>query len=245
MTDTFCNPPVVAIVGTGNVATHLCNALGDQVTLHRVDPHSFDGMPDHADIVILSVKDNVIDQVAENIPKVFDIIAHTSGSVSIDILSKYGTDYGVFYPLQTFTKDVPLIYAEIPFLIEGNSQKTQETLFRLAKKISGDVRFADSASRKTLHLASVFACNFSNCLIGIADRILRGKDMDYQILLPLLRQTISKLQHVSPIEAQTGPAVRKDFLVINAHIKMLEQSGHDDWAEIYELITNQIISNEL
>lgn len=236
--------PVVAIVGTGNVATHLGKALSGKVNLHQVNPHSFYGMPTYADIVIISVKDSVIKEVAKNVPGEYGIIAHTSGSVPMDILSECKTDSGVFYPLQTFTKEVALDYSGIPFFIEGTSEQTVKSLSELATKISDNVHLADSEKRKVLHLASVFACNFSNSMIAIADDLLKDINLDYKILLPLLQQTISKLQDISPARAQTGPAARKDFPVIDAHVNMLMDNGHGDLAEIYESLTSQIIRRQ-
>lgn len=233
--------PTVAIVGTGNVATHLCRAFERKANVFQVSPHSFEGMPLKPDFVIISVKDSVIAEVAKNLPPTKGIVAHTSGSVSMTVLAPFANEYGVFYPLQTFSKDVPLDYSEIPFFIEGNNPETTSALCKLARLISTDVHIADSEARKTLHLASVFACNFSNAMIGIGAEILADAGMDYHLLLPLLRQTVAKLEKLSPSEAQTGPAVRKDFPVINAHLKMLEEKDDPGLAEIYENLTNMII----
>lgn len=236
--------PVVAIVGTGNVATHLCHALCHSVKLYQVDPHTLEGLPEYADFVIISVKDSVIGDVAEKINCKFGIIAHTSGSVPMSVLAGCGSHYGVFYPLQTFTKGEHLCYSDIPFFIEGNFAETSASLCNLAGMISENVRTADSEARKILHLASVFACNFSNCLVGIADEILRKHGMDYRLLLPLLNQTVAKLSHLTPGEAQTGPAARLDLPVVNAHVKMLYDMGNHNWAEIYEDLSNEIIKSK-
>ena len=233
--------PSVAIVGSGNVATHLCIALDGKVELHQVNPHSFEGMPEYAEIVIISVKDSAIEEVAKRLPGNFNTVCHTSGSVPMSALAGCGNRYGVFYPLQTFTKGVALDYSEIPFFIEGSSPDVVTTLSSLARKISENVVEADSASRKVLHLASVFACNFSNCLVGIADGLLKESGMDYHVLLPLLRQTIAKLDRLSPQEAQTGPAARRDMPVINAHIQMLKEKGLQNLAEIYQDLSTEII----
>lgn len=231
----------MAIIGSGNVATHLCTALNGKVELHQVNPRSLEGMPGYADIVVISVKDTVIEKVAKKIPGNFNIVCHTSGSVPMSVLTGCGKEHGVFYPLQTFTKGVSLDYSEIPFFIEGSSPATVTALTELAKKISDNMREADSASRKALHLASVFACNFSNCLVGIADDLLRENGMDYRVLLPLLKQTVTKLDRLSPSEAQTGPAARLDFPVINSHVEMLRNKGLDNLAEIYEDLSAEII----
>ena len=235
--------PEVAIVGSGNVATHLLNALASHALLHQVNPHTLEQMPGHADIVIISVRDSAIAEVAAKLKGDFGIVCHTSGSVPMTELRGCCSNYGVFYPLQTFTKGVPLDYSEIPFFIEGNSPETAGTLSELAKKVSPNVREADSASRKVLHLASVFACNFSNALVGIADDILKESGMDYRVLLPLLRQTVAKLDRLTPKEAQTGPAIRRDFPVMSAHTEMLRDKGLQNLTEIYEDISSEIIKN--
>ena len=233
--------PTIAIVGTGNVATHLCKAFEARATVYQVNPHIFEGMPESADVVIISVKDTAIEEVSQNLPGTYGIVAHTSGSVPMSILSGCNSGYGVFYPLQTFTKGVELDYSEIPFFIEGDSGKTVEALTHLARLISPNVREADSDSRKMLHLASVFACNFSNCLVGIADKLLKKKDMDYTVLLPLLKQTMAKLNNLTPEEAQTGPAARLDMPVINRHVEMLQEMGESNLSEIYRDMTAEII----
>lgn len=234
--------PSVAIVGTGNVATHLCLALDGKVELHQVNPHSFEGMSEFADIVVISVKDSAIEEVAGKLSGNFNVVCHTSGSVPMSVLSGCGKAHGAFYPLQTFTKGVTLDYSEIPFFIEGSTPEAVSSLSELAKKISENVREADSDSRKVLHLASVFACNFSNCLVGIADGLLKENGMDYRVLLPLLRQTIAKLDRLSPSEAQTGPAARLDYPIMDAHVKMLLDKGQSNLAEIYEDLSAEIIN---
>lgn len=234
-------PLKVAVIGSGNVATHLCKALEGKVELYQVDPRSLEGLPEYADIAVISVKDDAIKSVARRLDGKFGLTAHTSGSVPMSALADCGCEHGVFYPLQTFTKDVELNYSEIPFFIEGSSADVTSSLSCLAHLISGNVREADSDSRKTLHLASVFACNFSNCLVGIADDILRRKGMDYSVLLPLLSQTLAKLQSLSPKEAQTGPAARLDMKVVNSHVQMLNEMGERNLAGIYEGLSAEII----
>lgn len=233
--------PSVAIIGSGNVATHLCAALNGKVKLHQVNPRSLEGLPQHADIAIISVKDSAIEEVASRIAGDYNVVCHTSGSVPMSVLAGRGNMQGVFYPLQTFTKGVSLDYSEIPFFIEGSSPEAVDLLSRLARKISNNVVEADSASRKVLHLASVFACNFSNCLVGIADDLLKDNGMDYRVLLPLLRQTVAKLDSLSPSEAQTGPAARLDFPVMKSHVEMLRDKGLGNLAEIYEDLSAEII----
>ncbi len=230
----------VAIVGTGNVATHLMKALGGKCRLIRILPRTPEDIPSSTDIALIAVKDDAITEVADKIAGKAGIVAHTSGSVPMSALAGAAGHTGVFYPLQTFSKGVELNYSEIPVFIEGDCTHTVESLSVLAGLFSDNVIEADSSQRKQLHLASVFACNFSNRLAGIADMILRDAGMDYKVLLPLLRQTISKLETLSPDEAQTGPAAREDMNVINSHLDMLKEKPR--LQRIYSDITNEIIS---
>lgn len=229
----------VSIIGLGNVATHLERALRDKVSTVMINPRTLEGMEEDGDIAIISVKDDVISAVAHKLSGRFRLIAHTSGSVPMEVLQGCAPDIGVFYPLQTFTKGVEMDYSVIPFFIEGNNADAEIALTDLARLISGNVQTADSDTRKTLHLASVFACNFTNRLVGIADRILKTKGLDYTVILPLLQQTMGKLHHLSPTDAQTGPAARGDTKVINAHLSMLEEEPR--LKDIYEKLSADIM----
>ncbi|MCH5228009.1 MAG: DUF2520 domain-containing protein [Muribaculaceae bacterium] len=228
----------VAIVGNGNVASHLFQALRDKIETVLVNSRTLEGFPPDADIVLISVSDNAIEEVFSRLPHTAAVMAHTAGSVPMDVLNKNVAGYGVFYPLQTFTKGVELNYREIPVFIEGNSQETVERLKALASLFSDNVKEADSEARKKLHLASVFACNFSNALAGISQEILKESALDFKDLLPLMKQTINKLASLSATEAQTGPAVRGDTKVMNAHLKMLEDKPL--FQEIYTLLSDYI-----
>lgn len=228
------------IVGTGNVAYHLEKAFSPYFEVKCINPHTLEGLPDFSDLIIISIKDSVIGEVADKLRSKCRLVAHTSGSVPMDILKEVAKNYGVFYPLQTFTKSVALDYAEIPFFVEGNTPETTAELTALGRMLSEKIYEADSEKRKKLHLASVFACNFTNRLMGIAQEILSEADIDFRVVLPLLRQTLDKLTHLSPTEAQTGPAVRKDYRIIEAHLKMLE--NNPELQELYRNMSSQIIN---
>ena len=157
----------------------------------------------------------------------------------MEALKGYAENYGVFYPLQTFSKDKELDYKEIPFFIEGSSKSAVDILTSLASLISKNVYEADSDKRKRLHIAAVFACNFANHLVGIADDILKENGMDYTVLLPLLKETIGKLYLLPPSMAQTGPAVRNDTTVMKAHEEMLVDNP--EYLGIYRALSQSII----
>lgn len=247
-------PLTVAIVGSGNVATHLYHAftsaarsgkdipgatIDERQCFYLINPRTPENLPEHFDVVIISVKDDAIAEVAEKMKERCTVMAHTSGSVPMTVLGNMAKHTGVFYPLQTFTKGVQLNYSEIPFFIEGDTPETEKILIGLASQISENVSLADSSARKRLHLASVFACNFTNRLIGISREILSESGIDYNVMLPLLKQTLSKLDHLTPEEAQTGPAARKDYKVMQSHLQML--SEQPDIQALYRNMSRQIM----
>lgn len=239
-TDNISSSCRITIVGTGNVGTHLAKALrGKRYDVSLIGSRTLTGLPDKSDIIIIAVKDDAIAETAKRLKGKAGLIAHTSGSVPMAVLEGTAKATGVFYPMQTFSKDVELNYSDIPFFIEGNSEEAENALLDVARSVSGNVRLADSADRKRLHLSAVFACNFTNHLMAIADDILKENGMDYSVMLPLLRQTIDKLQSLPPSKAQTGPAARLDRNVLDAHIDMLKGERH--LRDLYEEMTAQII----
>lgn len=231
---------MISIIGNGNVATHLYNALKDKTEISIINSRSLETLPQNTDVIIICVSDNAISEIVSKLPPSDAIIVHTSGSIPMDILKKYGSEYGVFYPLQTFTKGIDLEYSDIPVFIEGSSERVVEKLKEIASLFSNDIHNADSEMRRKLHLASVFACNFTNALARISQSLIEKSGIDFSILRPLMKQTIKKLDVISPEEAQTGPAVRGDSIVIDKHLEML--SDHPDLKTLYQQMT-KIIQN--
>lgn len=232
---------MIAIIGRGNVASHLYTAFKGKTETCLVNPHTLEGFPDKPDIIIITVTDDAIEEVCEKLPDPDVLVVHTSGSVSMDCLKAHGNNYGVFYPLQTFTKGVSLKYDEIPVFIEGSDPKNLDRIRKYASLISKDVREADSESRRKLHLASVFACNFTNVLADISAGILNEAGYDLTAVLPLMQQTVDKLKTLTPKEAQTGPAKRGDNEIIRKHVKMLESKPK--FQSLYKLMS-EIIQDE-
>lgn len=238
------NMKTISIIGTGNVASHLYKAFSKNtqngIDVRIINSRSLEGLPPISDLILISVKDDVIHETAQNLKGRGKVIAHTSGSVDMNVLKGCSDHIGVFYPLQTFSKGKELNYSEIPFFIEGNDPETIKLLEEYARCISDHVKPADSETRKILHIAAVFSCNFSNHLVTIADKLLREKGMDYKILLPLLKETVRKLEELPPDEAQTGPAVRKDLKILSSHEQML--SCQPDLAKIYRQLSDSIMN---
>lgn len=229
---------MISIVGKGNVATHLYEAFKNKVDVVMVNPHTLEDLPTHSDIIIVCVSDNAIEEVASRLPQSNAIVVHTSGSMPMDILQSHTKFYGVMYPLQTFTKGVFLNYEEIPVFIEGMNDNVVKKLKTIAALFSKDIREADSVSRLKLHIASVFACNFINALARISKDLMDESGIDFSALKPLMKQTINKLDVLSPKEAQTGPAVRGDSMVINRHLEML--SSRPEIQNLYQQLTDII-----
>ncbi|MDE6273301.1 MAG: DUF2520 domain-containing protein [Muribaculaceae bacterium] len=240
----------ILILGNGNVGSHLANAFflsGIDVELHssRSQDYSLDGISH----VIIAVKDDAIPEVASavsaKIKNLRDgkapIVVHTSGSISISCLEEIlpeGVPYGVFYPMQTFTRGVSMNYSSIPFLLEASNSETFRNLREIALLISETAIEADSSVRASYHIGAVLTCNFANHLCSLASDFLSSKGLDFKILMPLLEQTIAKLMTSTPQESQTGPASRGDLTVVDYHLDKLEMYPHI--REIYSLLSNSI-----
>ncbi len=248
----------VSFVGSGNVATHLAAALlqiGIQIkevfslneshaeafskktkcgivkSLNQLDPDS--------DLILLCVPDHQVKKVAGYLAPGKAIIAHTSGIVSLNEIKSDTHPTGVFYPLQTFSKNKKVNFREIPFCIEGDTHHTSEILTQLAYKLSNKVVAVLTSQREILHLTAVMVNNFSNMLYGMAHEILLENNLDFNLLTPLIRETANKVTEMTPQEAQTGPARRNDETTIQRHKELLK--SFPQYQELYQLITEHII----
>ncbi len=195
-------------------------------------------LPRKADFFLLAVPDDAIADVATQFPDCHGIWLHTAGSISIDVFRDLFPAYGVLYPLQSLSHDHPMRLGHIPFLVEGSSKEISKKVYALAESISGMVEEADSASRRIVHLAAVFANNFSNHMVHIAQEILKEQNMPVSMLDPLLAETFQKIQSIGAREAQTGPAVRNDQITMKRHIDLLK--SHPEWEKMYTFISREI-----
>ncbi|MBQ8969504.1 MAG: DUF2520 domain-containing protein [Bacteroidaceae bacterium] len=177
-----------------------------------------------ADIVVLSIKDDALAPMARSLQQALDktapLVVHTAGSVAMDILPM--ARRGVFYPMQTFSKQRLASFDEIPLFVEAATEDDTRLLELLANSISRRVYRLSSEERKYLHLAAVFACNFSNHCYALSADILQAHGIPFEVMLPLIDQTAQKVHDLSPLEAQTGPAVRYDRLVIDSQERLLD-----------------------
>ena len=231
--------PSLTLVGRGNVGTHLAKAFADVADVSAVDPRTLSGLDPQADFTLICVSDDAVAEVAGKLADTGGIVAHASGSVPLSALpSSDCHSNGVFYPLQTFSRDIELDYSEIPVFIEGENEETAERLERLARLMSANVRRAGSETRRKLHLASVIACNFTNHLYALAADILEENGIGFDALAPLIKETARKAALGDPAANQTGPARRGDTTTINRHLDML--AGNPRLWEIYRLLSDSI-----
>ncbi len=245
----------VTIIGSGNVAHHLIKAFSECETVSlrqifcRKNTSEFDKFDvlitdDYdkmieTDVYIIAVSDQSVDEVSEQIPFHNKLVVHTSGSNFMDGLSANNRK-GVFYPLQTFSKKRHLNFSEVPMCIEAENQEDLVILKNLAEAVGSKTFLIDGLQRKSLHVAAVFVCNFTNHLYKLGHDICDEQDIPFEILLPLIKETAAKLVDLEPQKAQTGPAKRQDFGTISAHLKFLK---HSDYKHLYETLTQSIIQN--
>lgn len=248
----------IVMIGAGNLATQLAKALLEKgIQIQQVYSRKSESakvlaekigtqfttnlnaiVPD-ADLYIIAVKDSAIPEVLENLNlKNNPLIVHTAGSVSMSVLEDFSSNYGVFYPLQTFSKTRDINFETIPICIEASHPSVLMKLEQLAQKISRSVNQINSEERKTLHLAAVFVNNFVNHLYAIGAEILHDKKLDFDLLRPLIRETAEKIEQLTPFEAQTGPAKRNDQSIISAQLKMLNDQA--EFQKIYSFATESI-----
>ncbi|UQB68216.1 Rossmann-like and DUF2520 domain-containing protein [Epilithonimonas zeae] len=240
------------IIGSGNVAYHLVKAFKqNNIEIHQIFgrneaellkistefniPFSTNQLGD-AELYIIAVSDSAVENVSELIKKENALVAHTSGSLPMEIL-KGNYRKASFYPLQTFSKTKNLDYSKIPFFVEAENQIDEKSLFELASIISENVETSDYKKRKYIHLTAVFACNFVNHLFARAKEISDSQNLDFNYFIPLIDETVEKIHHLEPKLAQTGPAVRGDERVLKLHEDLIADEEH---LKIYKLMNESI-----
>ena len=192
----------------------------------------------NADVYIIAVSDDAIDDVVADLQLPRKVVAHTAASVSKEVLKNVSDHYGVFYPLQTLHKEDPDL-PEAPIFFDGSDEITRKKLEALANSISPKhVSRASDDARLKLHVAAVFVNNFSNHLYALAESYCKKEGIDFKELLPLIEETASRLKDNSPAKTQTGPAVRHDEETIQKHLELL--NDHPQLKSIYQLMTKSI-----
>ena len=249
----------VTLIGAGNLATQLGKSLKKTgVTISQVYSRTEESartlgelleaewltdiksLRNEADVYIFSVKDGALSELITEVCKGRGdkLFLHTAGSMPMSCFEGKALHYGVFYPMQTFSKSKDVNFERIPVFIEGNSIETENVIRSLANKLSQRVIRLSSADRKYLHLAAVWACNFTNYCYTVASDILSEHDIPFDVMLPLINETTEKIQHIGSKAAQTGPAVRGDKNVMSQQLELM--SDRADLQELYKMLSKGI-----
>ncbi len=255
------------MIGTGNVAYHILSSFQSISTLrcsqvfnHRDSKEAklfsknfkinlvtdYAAINTLADVYIIAVKDDAIAEVVKNLRplNLKGLVVHTSGSVSLSLLNGVSLNSGVYYPLQTFYKGAVIDWQTTPVLIEGNSKKVIDLLKGLGKSVSRTVKIVNSLKRLEIHLAAIFACNFTNAMYVSAYELIENNlsKKDTDILLPIMQQSFQKLHELHPKRAQTGPAMRGDEIVMKKHLALLKNNSQ--LRRVYKTLSDLIITQQ-
>jgi len=249
----------VLIIGAGNVATVLGRLIKDaghdiiQVISRNKNnagllaaeldcsaAATFAEMQKDADLYIAAMSDASLNEIKENINLGDKIIVHTAGSVSKDVLNGVSVNYGVMYPLQSLSKESNSTDLKIPLLIDGNNEYTIQLVQQLADSISPLVKIVTDDYRLKLHVAAVVTNNFTNYLYSLAYDFCKKESVDFEMLQPLIEETALRLKRISPMQTQTGPAVRRDITTLDKHLRIL--TAHPQLRSVYLKMSDSIMN---
>lgn len=257
----------IALIGAGNVAWHLGHALESAgFSIRSVYSRTFQRATDlaetfyaaqptdrldfresQAEVFFLTVPDDAIADVCAQLLLPDDaLVVHTSGSVPLALLANIlhtrrdlPVEIGVFYPCMTFTRGKKLDFKKVPILIEAENAEEESFLRKMGEQIGKEVAVVSSEDRKILHLAAVFACNFTNHLWSISQSLVESENLSFDLLKPLIAETTRKaLAANHAAEVQTGPAVRGDLQTLAHHRALLEEDP--EFLAIYDTLTESI-----
>ncbi|WP_320019709.1 DUF2520 domain-containing protein [Labilibaculum manganireducens] len=247
----------IVMIGAGNLATQLSLALHEHgIEILQVYSRTAESAKElagkldcpfttsvkkiekNADLYVFAVSDKALQEILDKWSVPIGNSVHTAGSIPADIFENYAENYGVFYPLQTFSKERKVDFSNIPVCLESDNFKLRTDLIELAGQISKSVHLINSEQRKQLHLAAVFTCNFTNHMYSIGQKLLAEKDVDFELLKPLILETAQKALQLDPVSAQTGPAVRFDEEIMNSHEKALKDSPV--FQKLYRFVSESI-----
>lgn len=255
------------LIGTGNVAWHIADSFRNnihihllQVFNHRISKEAkqfskhfdtdlitdYKAIAQTADLYIIAVKDDAIVEVIKQLTplKLKGLVVHTSGSMDVSVLKAASSTTGVYYPLETFYKGATINWKTTPLLIEANTPSALIKLKQIAKAVSGKVKVVHSKDRLSLHLAAVFACNFTNAMYVSAYEMIEVKlgKKDTELLQPIMEHSFQKLKKIHPKKAQTGPAMRHDTVVMKKHLQLLE--NNKQLTQVYKLLSDLIAKQQ-
>jgi len=249
----------IVIIGTGNVATvlgrkmvqsghHIIQVVGRDaeraqklgVFLNSPSTNRFVEVKEYSDIYIIAVSDTALEDIALWFPvKKEGVVVHTAGSISKDVLRNVGSYYGILYPLQSLRSDREEI-PEIPFLIDANAPDTLQQIERFALSLSDKVQYADDELRIKLHAGAVIVNNFTNHLYTLTQDFCAKEGIDFSLLQPLLKETVSRMEQSSPALMQTGPAIRNDSATMSKHLALLQP--YPVLARLYGQLSESIVN---
>ncbi len=247
----------ICVIGAGNLATRLSLAL-QQAGYEIIQVYSrttcsaqtlgellntpytteVETLAGDADIYFVAVSDSALEDVLSRFDFGNRLLVHCSGSLPLSVLQSFSANTGVLYPLQTFSKTRSVDFRTIPIFVESEKVSNQKLLMQVAESISGKVQVLESAKRKSLHVAAVFACNFVNHMYTLAAEYLKTQQITFDVLHPLIIETAQKATEMPPDRAQTGPAVRFDENIINDHLQQLKK--FPELQELYNSISKSI-----
>lgn len=251
----------VVIVGAGNLAT------GVALEMHRVgitigqvysrteesaaalakrvgsvwttDPGQ---VIDDTDLYLFALKDSALLEIISRIKPNKGLWVHTAKSVHMDVFKGHVERYGVFYPLQTFTRERPISLDGTWIFLELHAPEDEKMLKKVAQALSGKVQCLSSKKRKMLHLSAVFACNFTNHMYHLATKLVEEEGIPGEVLFPLIDETAAKIHTIPPADAQTGPAVRFDKTIIDNQLALLKDPA---MKALYQLISQNIYKEKV
>jgi predicted short-subunit dehydrogenase-like oxidoreductase (DUF2520 family) len=250
----------ITIIGSGNVGTHLAKRLfakghsivqvfsrnienavelAQQVNADAIC--DLNELTENTELIIISIKDDAIEEVLKAISFKNILITHTSGATPSTVFSEHANRFGIFYPLQTFSKAKPADFEKLPICIDANNEADLNILETLAQSICPNVYHINDKERAILHVCAVMVNNFTNHLFAMADDILQQENLSLDILKPLILETVKKIENHAPKQMQTGPAIRNDEKTIEKHVVFLEK--YPNYQLIYKLLSDSIQEN--
>lgn len=246
----------IIFIGAGNLATNMavhlfknnCDILqiysrtstSAQLLASQVDAEAITTLAnirDDADYYIFSVKDSVLADLVIKMPHQNGVWIHTAGSMPLEVFEGKTQNYGVLYPLQTFSKEKNVHWLNIPLFIESSDIYTHAEIKRIANLLSNNIYALSTEKRKYVHASGVYANNFVNQMYELAYQMIQKAELPFDILLPIIEETCDKVHSLSPLEAQTGPAIRHDENVMNKHIQLLDS---DTEKQLYKIVSESI-----
>jgi predicted short-subunit dehydrogenase-like oxidoreductase (DUF2520 family) len=248
---------IISIIGSGNTATILGKILKqNDHTINEIIGRNktavqnlaealnantcieLNELNKNSDIYIIAVRDDAVAEVSAQLNVNDKIVVHTCGSVSINVLEQSSKNIGILYPLQSLRKEINYL-PRIPFLIDGNNDFVKETISNLASSIADTIIPADDATRLQYHLSAIIVSNFTNHLFALANNYCNKTNTDFNLLLPLIEETVHRLHIYHPSEMQTGPAIRGDKKTMEKHLHLLNE--FHQLKKIYQMMSESIM----